>query len=136
MTDGNAGNWVDRGESPDATLVRILNFYLDRRLDAAVTLGYAVTVRGMMEANATEVQVVDWLHSLELEHAVDQPSARRRREVALSLWHVAKCAQLRDRAARERAHAVATRDGDERHVPLSEWLAERLLRDEAPADPV
>jgi hypothetical protein len=112
----------------------ILNFYLDRRLDEAVTLGYAVTVRGMMEADATEVQVVDCLHSLELEHAVDQPSARRRREVALSLWHVAKCAQLRDRATRERAQAVVAGDAPAPRVPLGEWLAERLLRDEPAPD--
>jgi len=49
VADSTAGNWVDRGESPDPTLVRILGFYLDRHLADDVMLGYALAIRGMTD---------------------------------------------------------------------------------------
>jgi hypothetical protein len=129
MINSRASNWVDRGESPEPTLVRVLASYLalDPAKNDAQLREYAATVRGMAEADATEVQIAGYLRSLEARHLSDEHPARQRRGVAIALWHITKAAEVRDRALRLLAEYAAAVPPGER-VPLSKWLSERLLR--------
>ncbi len=129
MINSSASNWVDRGEPPEPTLSRVLSSYLELEPIAhQATLGeYARIVRGMAEADATEVQIAGYLRTLERQHLAAEHPARHRRGVAIALWHIAKAAEVRDRAQRLIAeYAAAIPAGSK--VPLSAWLSERLLR--------
>ena len=130
MINTKASNWVDRGESPEPTLTRVLASYLELEPSAnAVRLQeYAGAVRGMAEADATEVNIAGYLRSLESIHLTAEHPARHRRGAAIALWHIAKAAEVRDRALRLVAEHEASPGAA--HVPLSTWLAERLLRDD------
>lgn len=101
MISPNASNWVYRGESPDPALARLLSSYLHLEVSAAAQLlqGYTTAVRGMAEADATEVQVAGYLRTLEEAHGREHPASHRR-AVAIALWHIAKCGEVRDRALR------------------------------------
>jgi hypothetical protein len=126
MISSKAGNWVDRGEPPDRTLIRVLSSYLhlDPKTSAAQLEEYARAVRGMAEADATEIHIAGYLKSLEADHgALDHP-ARLRRGVAIAVWHISKCAEVRDRAIRMIREAPVHTSSQ---VPLSTWLAERLM---------
>ena len=125
-----ASNWVDRGEPPEPTLTRVLASYLELEPSehAARLREYAGAVRGMAEADATEVNIAGYLRSLESMHLSAEHPARQRRGAAIALWHITKAAEVRDRALRLVAEHEAS-PGAAR-VPLSTWLAERLLRDD------
>jgi hypothetical protein len=99
MITPNASNWVYRGESPDPALSRLLSSYLhlDPATAAAQLQEYTKAVRGMAEADATEVQIAGYLRPLEEKHQREHPASHRR-AVAIALWHIAKCAEVRDRA--------------------------------------
>jgi len=131
MINSRASNWVDRGEPPEPTLSRVLASYLDLSpTQHAVLLGeYARTFRGMAEAGATEVHIAGYLRTLEDKHLGEPHSARSRRAMGIALWHIAKVADVRERALRLLAEAAAAAPS-EAPVPLSSWLAERLLRNE------
>jgi len=131
MINSSAGNWVDRGEPPEPTLSRVLSSYLELEPSAqqATLAEYARIVRGMAEAYATEVQIAGYLRTLEGQHLGAEHPARHRRGVAIALWHIAKAAEVRDRAQRLIAEYAAAIPAD-RRVPLSAWLSERLLRGE------
>jgi hypothetical protein len=47
--------------------------------------------------------------------------------VAIALWHIAKAAEVRNRAQRLITEYAAALPADSK-VPLSTWLSERLLR--------
>jgi hypothetical protein len=132
MINPKASNWVDRGEPPEPTLRRVLASYLELEPSAfEPQLGeYAAALRGMAEADATEVQLAGYLRSLEAKHLAAEHPARHRRAVAIALWHVVKAAEVRDRAMRLVEEYTASEPSAAR-VPLSTWLAERL-RDEGP----
>jgi hypothetical protein len=49
--------------------------------------------------------------------------------MGIALWHIAKVADVRERALRLLAEAAAAAPS-EAPVPLSRWLAERLLRND------
>lgn len=102
MIDPRASNWVDRGEPPEPTLTRVLASYLELEpLANAARLGeYAGAVRGMAEADATEVNIAGYLRTLESTHLAEEHPARHRRSTAIALWHIAKVAEVRGRAAR------------------------------------
>lgn len=105
-----ASNWVFRGEPPEPTMVRVLASYLhaDSEAAAADLLSYAGTIRGMAEADSTEIDIAAYLTTLEERYFQERP-ARHRRAVAIALWHIAKCAEVRDRALRARAADAARR---------------------------
>jgi hypothetical protein len=130
MINTKASNWVDRGEPPEATLTRVLAYYLELEplANEARLQEYAAAVRGMAEADATEVNIAGYLRTLELTHLAAEHPARHRRAAGIALWHIAKAAEVRDRALRLASEHAAT-PGAAR-VPLSTWLAERLLRDD------
>ncbi len=102
MISPNASNWVYRGEPPEPTLSRVLSsyFHLDPEAHVAILAQYVSTVRGMAEADSTEVQIAGYLHSLEENHGITDRLARHRRSVAIAVWHITKCAEVRDRALR------------------------------------
>ena len=62
----HASNWVDRGESPRATIERILGKFLDRNPVAELKWfrEQADTITGMVAAGATEVHLVGYLRTL------------------------------------------------------------------------
>jgi hypothetical protein len=136
----NDGNWLDRDEAADPTLIRVLAFYLG--LDPA-TVGttldeHATAIYGMVIADANELQVVSYLKRIEAKSPLPPP-VRGRRAAAVALWHVAKAASLRDELNRLKARWREEHPGPSE--PLSEWLAERILRapggghDADPGDP-
>ena len=130
MIDPRASNWVDRGEPPEPTLIRVLASYLELEplANAAQLREYAGAVRGMAEADATEVNIAGYLRTLESTHVAEEHPARQRRSTAIALWHIAKVAEVRERAARLLAEPRLDQEGT--RVPLSDWLAELLLRDD------
>jgi hypothetical protein len=97
----NASNWVFRGEPPEPTMCRVLSsyFHVDPKAAVPQLSEYAGVIRGMAEADATEVNIAGYLRSLEDRYLQDHP-ARHRRAVAIALWHIAKCGEVRDRALR------------------------------------
>lgn len=128
MINTKAGNWVDRGEPPEPTLTRVLASYLELEPAAneARLREYAAAVRGMAEADATEVNIAGYLRTLESTHLSAEHPARHRRAAAIALWHIAKAAEVRNRALRLLAEYDVSPVASQ--VPLSSWLAERLLR--------
>ena len=120
---------MDRGESPEPTLSRVLSSYLELEPSAheAALEEYARTIRGMAEADSTEVQIAGYLRSLEWKHLAAEHPARHRRAVGIALWHIAKAGEVRDRAQRLIAEYAAAIPATSK-VPLSTWLSERLLR--------
>ncbi len=102
LTDPNASNWVDRGQAAEPELTRVLAYYLGQDPKAADTgiRTHVDAIRGMVEADSTEVQVAGYLKEVEQVFGVTEEYGRRRRAAAIALWHIAKCAELRERARR------------------------------------
>ena len=131
MLHPKASNWVDRGEPAEVHLARVLAHFLERDpvRDADWLHSQAVTLLAMVAADGSEIQVAKYVGHLETELGRSLSPGSTRRLVAIALWHIGKAALVRDRALRlleERGPAAAT------PVPLSEWLRERLLRDQPP----
>ena len=95
--------------------------------------GYVAAVRGMAEADATEVHIAGYLATIEEQRGITNYTPRDRRAVSIALWHIAKVAEVRDRAMRL---LEELRPADSaKQVSLSELLAERILsRDPPPED--
>jgi hypothetical protein len=102
LTDPAASNWVDRGQAPEPELTRVLASYLGQDPVAPdVQLREHVTaIRGMVEADSTEVHLAGYLKQVERGYSFTEEDGRRRRTVAIALWHIAKCAEIRERARR------------------------------------
>jgi hypothetical protein len=54
----------------------------------------------MVEADSTEVHVAGYLKEVEQAFGVPGDHSPLRRTIAVALWHIAKCAELRERARR------------------------------------
>ena len=91
-----AGNWVDRNESLEGKLSRLISRHIDPS-SSEEALSIATQLRGLVEADASEVQVADFLKSLLDPNAPRVPDLRL---LAVALWHVAKCGLVRDRFMR------------------------------------
>ena len=133
MISRKASNWVDRGEPPDHVIRRVLSsyFHLEPEQAADQLNEYALAVRGMAEADSSEVQIAGYLSVLEKTHGVTDPLPRHRRAVAIALWHIVKAAEVRDRALRmiaERPEFTSSRE------ELAEWLLGRLSGEDLPGD--
>jgi hypothetical protein len=126
----NASNWVDRGASAIPTLRRVLAHFFERfdSADAPWLDEHALVIMGMVAADATEVHIAGYLRSIVRQTNAPQREQLGAREAAVSLWHVAKVALLRDFAERvlrgDVPANVATPDS------LSHWVASRLLTPE------
>ncbi len=102
LTNTSASNWVDRGQPPEPELTRVLASYLgqDPTAPDPKLRGHVEAIRGMVEADSTEVHIASYLKDVERAFGVVEEDGRRRRSVAIALWHIAKCAELRERARR------------------------------------
>lgn len=102
LTDPGAGNWVDRGQPVEPELTRVLAYYLglDPKAPDSNLRSHVDAIRGMVGADSTEVHLAGYLKEVEQAFGVIEEHGRRRRAAAIALWHIAKCAELRDRARR------------------------------------
>jgi hypothetical protein len=106
-------------------LRRILAFYFDRHdvADEPWLTEHASAIRGLVEADATEVHVASYLYRVLRDAGL--PAPPRGRVTAIALWHVAKAAHVRDLAARVLSGGIPRPAPTSE--PLSRWLAARLL---------
>src|SRR5579885_64524 len=121
-----AHNWVDQGHPPQRVLRRVLSFLYDRHEDADGEWleQQANTILGMVAADASEVQVANYLRSLASPSAAALADGDMRL-AGIALWHVAKAALVRDFAERVLQGDVPV------NAPTADafghWLAARLL---------
>jgi hypothetical protein len=102
LTHPTASNWVDRGQPPEPELTRVLAHYLDLggQADDPRLRPHVDAIRGLVEGDATEVQLAGYLKDVDRDFGVEDSHIRRRRGAAIALWHIAKCAEVRERARR------------------------------------
>jgi hypothetical protein len=127
LTSSKASNWVDRGEPPNPTLRRILAHFFERRdpADEAWLEEHAVIILGMVAADATEIHIAGYLRSVVRETGHPKREPLDARSAAISLWHTAKVALVRDAAERVLNETPSATRSDE--DSLSHWVASRLL---------
>jgi len=116
-----ASNWVDRGETLEGKLGRVLGAQCQRDQNDPQLVSWVSIIRGMVEADASEVQLSNYLGTLP---RIDELSAPNRRILAIALWHIAKSGLVRDDAARHLERVRAQLPPDE---PLAVAL-ERAIR--------
>jgi hypothetical protein len=119
MSPRKASNWVDRGDALEETLGRVLGHALGFKADAPRLREHLVAIRGLVEADATEVHVTRYvrpLFPLFLERDVD---ATLTRTLGIALWHIAKAGLVRD-GARRRIDELT------RQLPRGPRLADQL----------
>jgi len=106
MISPHASNWVDRGQAPEPELTRVLGFYLgkDPAVHGAHLRDDVTAIRGMVDASASELDLMGYIRRLEEREGLEAGPVPPRRNVAIALWHIAKCAEIRDRAV----HLLAT----------------------------
>lgn len=122
-----ASNWVDRDESPNPTLRRVLAHFFEC-FDPAKEEWleeHALIVLGMVAADATEVHIAGYLRSVVPEVGFPTREPLGARTAGLSLWHVAKAALVRDFAERVLRGEVPVNEPTP--DSLSHWVAGRLL---------
>jgi len=125
-----ASNWVDRGESPIPRLYRVLAHFFEKldEADEPWLREHAQIILGMVAADATEVHVAGYLKSLVRETGSPARERIEFRPVAISLWHIAKAALVRDFAERVLKGEIPPNIPTDE--PLGTWLAQRLLTPE------
>jgi len=97
------GNWVDRGEAPEAKIARVLSYSLGRDPADTNLAEWSVALRAMVEADANEVQVATYLGTLP---GSDTWPGSTRRLLAIAIWHIAKSGLVRDTALRRIAELL------------------------------
>ena len=126
-----ASNWVDRGEPPNATLRRVLAHFFERRApsDQPWLEQHANTVLGMVAADATEIHIAGYLKSVAADEGIPaREPPLEERPTAISLWHIAKAALVRDFAERVLRGEVPVNEPTP--DTFSHWIASRLLSPE------
>jgi hypothetical protein len=125
-----AANWVDRGESPIPTMRRVLAHFFDRfdPSDEPWLDAHAATIVGMVEADATEVHIAAYLRALVDESNYPTREPLNARGPAISLWHIAKAALVRDFAERVLRGEVPANEPTP--DTFSHWVASKLLTPE------
>ncbi|WP_411282351.1 hypothetical protein [Gemmatimonas sp.] len=105
-------------------MARVLGHAIGRdATDPAVEV-HVLTIRGMVEADSTEVHVSGYLRTVWTTegHAELEPTARR--TLAIALWHIAKAGLVRDAMAREIA---SLRCASPAGRPLGDQLRDAIL---------
>jgi hypothetical protein len=122
-----ASNWVDRGEPPNPTLRRVLAHFFERLSpsDEAWLDEHANTIVGMVAADATEVHIAAYLRSIVWHEGAPEHEPPGARSTAISLWHIAKAALVRDFAERVLRGEVPVNEPTP--DSFSHWVASRLL---------
>ena len=130
IISSRASNWVDRGHPPQRVMRRVLSFLFDRRTpeDEPWLESHANTILGMVAADATEVQVANYLRSVASNEHGATTLKDDARLAGIALWHIGKAALVRDFAERvlQGDVPVNTPTPDS----FSHWIASRLLTDE------
>lgn len=123
----SSSNWVDRGEPPNPTLRRILAHFFERRDpgDEPWLEEQAVIVLGMVAADSTEIHIAGYLRSVVREIGHPQREPLNARSAAISLWHTAKVALIRDTAERVLNETPSVTHSTE--DTLGHWVASRIL---------
>jgi hypothetical protein len=100
MTSKSGENWVDQGHPPLQTIRRVLAHEFDRHApaDEEWLRAQANTILAMVVANATEVEVTNYLRTLGAGAHTNAASQGAVRLVGIALWHIAKVALVRDAA--------------------------------------
>lgn len=126
IISSKASNWVDRGESPNRTVRRLLAYLFDRHdpADEPWLDEQANIIVAMVAADATEVHVAGYLRSIARD-THPHGEVIQVRTAAIALWHIAKSALVRDFAERVLQGEVPV------NAPtpdtFSHWVASRLL---------
>ncbi|HEY4218728.1 MAG TPA: hypothetical protein VGM67_16415 [Gemmatimonadaceae bacterium] len=125
-----ASNWVDRGEQPHGTLRRVLaHFFESHTPDDQPWLNeHAEIILGMVAADATEIHIAGYLRSVARDTGRPAREPLGARSVAISLWHIAKAALVRDFAERVLRGEVPVNEPTP--DSFSHWIATRLLSPE------
>jgi hypothetical protein len=125
-----ASNWVDRGEPPNPTLRRVLEFFFERHGpdDAPWLEEQANIILGMVAADATEVHIAGYLRSVVRKTGWPQREPLGARSAGVALWHIAKAALVRDFAERVLRGEVPVNQPTP--DSFSHWIASRLLTPE------
>lgn len=128
-----ASNWVDRGAPPHPTIERVLSRFLERNTfdDPEWFREQSETIVGMVAADATEVHVAGFLRTLITPDTPPRDTTSIR-AAAISVWHIAKAALVRDFAERVLRGEVPVNEPTP--DSLGHWLASRLLTPEQLAD--
>ena len=102
LTHSTASNRVHRGQPPEPELGRMLSAYLELGPEPLETRRRRCgdDSRHGVEGDATGVQVAGYLKTVEQDFGATDGHARRWRATAIALWHIAKCAEVRERARR------------------------------------
>jgi len=125
MGSRKASNWVDRGDPPEKTLARILGHSLGLSQEDTRLTEHVLTIRGIVEADGTEVHVARHLRAVFVAFGQPEPDGAMRRALGIALWHITKAGLVRDRAER-RAKELMERLPPE--PSLSEALGQVLRR--------
>ena len=118
---------MDRGEPPNATLRRVLAHFFERLdpSDEPWLEEHVQIVVGMVAADATEVHIAGYLRSVVRQTGAPDRNPLGARPVAISLWHIAKAALVRDFAERVLRGEVPVNEPTP--DSFSHWIASRLL---------
>ncbi|MEP6835851.1 MAG: hypothetical protein ABJB74_20855 [Gemmatimonas sp.] len=127
MSRKSASSWVDRGESPIPKLQQSLAHFFERFDEEAAPFldEHAKIVFGMVSADASEVQVAMYLRGVVRDVGFPAREPLGSRLFAISMWHIAKSALVRDEANRV-LHRELSASGKTSST-LGDWLAERFM---------
>lgn len=128
MSRRSESSWVDRGESAIPKLQLALAHFFERfdEADTPFLDEHATIVFGMVAADATDVQIAMYLRGIVRHVGFPTREPLGSRLYAISMWHIAKVALVRDAAelALLRQQALKARQSPE---TLGNWLADRLM---------
>lgn len=119
MMSRKGSNWVDRDDPLEDTLARVLGHPLFLDADDTRLAPHVLTVRGLVEADATEVHVTRFIRTLFPLFDQPEPDPKLTRTLGIALWHIAKAGLVRDRARRRAEELV-------RQLPPPPSLAKQL----------
>ena len=119
MSSRKASNWVDRGDALEQTLGRVLGHALGVDADDPRLHEHLLAIRGLVEADATEVHITRYVRPLFSRFLQRDEDATLTRTLGIALWHIAKAGLVRDRAARRADELI-------RQLPPEPRLADQL----------
>jgi hypothetical protein len=125
MSPRKASNWVDRGDALEHTLDRVLGHALGFEEHDLRLTEHVLAIRGLVEADATEVHVTRYVRPLFPLFLQRDADATLTRTLGVALWHIAKAGLVRDRAARRAEELIRQLPPDPR---LADQLRDAILR--------
>jgi hypothetical protein len=125
MSRKKASNWVDRFEPLEPVLSRVLGHAFGVDAADARLVEHVLTVRGLVEADASEVRVAGYVRGLFASFGLPEPDGSTSRTLGIAIWHIAKVGLVRDRAERRAAELMNQLPPEPR---LAESLKAAILR--------